>query len=187
MGEKVKSEKISIDNNAYKKYERAYQYAMDMTLRECHQAVEGMYHNLNTLQSRSGNQLPFTSINYGTCTLPEGRMIIKELLDVSIEGLGKFGRTSIFPCSIFQLMEGVNRKPGDLNYDMYLLALKSTAQRLYPNYCNAYTTMNNIQADRDLKQSLIDALSDVEKQQLMQSIEEHPELGEFLNIKVIDE
>ena len=113
-----------------------YDYAMDMTMKEIHQAVEGLYHNLNTLQSRSGNQLPFTSINYGTCTLPEGRMITKALLDVSIEGLGKLHKTSIFPCSIFQLMKGVNREPGDPNYDLYQLALKSTAQRLYPNYAN---------------------------------------------------
>ena len=116
--------------------ELAYNYAMDMTEREVHQAVEGMYHNLNTLQSRSGNQLPFTSINYGTCTLPEGRMITKALLEVSLEGLGKLHRTSIFPCGIFQCMKGVNRKPGDPNYDLYQLALKSTAQRLYPNYAN---------------------------------------------------
>jgi len=114
----------------------AYQYAMDMTEREIHQAVEGMYHNLNTLQSRSGNQLPFTSINYGTCTLPEGRMITQALLEVSIEGIGKLHKTSIFPCGIFQMMKGVNREPGDPNYDLYRLALKSTARRLYPNYAN---------------------------------------------------
>lgn len=95
-----------------------------------------MYHNLNTLQSRSGNQLPFTSINYGTCTLTEGRMITKALLEVSIEGLGSLHRTSIFPCGIFQVGEGINKHLGDPNYDLYKLALKSTAQRLYPNYCN---------------------------------------------------
>ena len=117
-------------------FDKVYQYAMDMTLKEVHQAVEGMYHNLNTLQSRSGNQLPFTSINYGTCTLPEGRMITKALLDVSIEGIGKLHKTSIFPCGIFQCMKGVNREPGDPNYDLFKLALKSTAQRLYPNYAN---------------------------------------------------
>ena len=117
-------------------FDKVYQYAMDMTLKEVHQAVEGMYHNLNTLQSRSGNQLPFTSINYGTCTLPEGRMITKALLDVSIEGIGKLHKTSIFPCGIFQCMKGVNREPGDPNYDLFKLALQSTAQRLYPNYAN---------------------------------------------------
>ena len=115
---------------------KAYSYAIDMTERECYQAVEGMYHNLNTLQSRSGNQLPFTSINYGTCTLPEGRMVTKALLDVSIKGIGKLHRTSIFPCGIFQCMKGVNRKPGEPNYDLFQLALKSTSLRLYPNYAN---------------------------------------------------
>lgn len=116
--------------------EDAYRYAMDMTEKETRQAVEAMYHNLNTLQSRSGNQLPFTSINYGTCTLPEGRMVTKALLDTSIKGIGKLHKTSIFPCGIFQMMKGVNREPGDPNYDLYKLALTSTAQRLYPNYAN---------------------------------------------------
>lgn len=124
----------SIDDEYYK--DAAYEYALDMTTKECYQAVEGMYHNLNTLQSRSGNQLPFTSINYGTCTLPEGRMIIKALLDVSIKGIGSLHRTSIFPCGIFKLKKGVNREKGDPNYDLFQLALKSTAQRLYPNYAN---------------------------------------------------
>ena len=110
--------------------------ALKATKKELKQAVEGMYHNLNTLQSRSGCQLPFTSINYGTCTEPEGRMVIKALLRGSIKGIGKLHRTSIFPCGIFQCMTGVNRKPGDANYDMFKLALKSTSQRLYPNYCN---------------------------------------------------
>jgi ribonucleoside-triphosphate reductase len=125
-----------IEDDEYMIYDKAYQYALDMTIKEVHQAVEGMYHNLNTLQSRSGNQLPFTSINYGTCTLPEGRMVIKALLDVSIEGLGKLHKTSIFPCGIFQCMKGVNQKPGDPNYDLFRLALRSTATRLYPNYAN---------------------------------------------------
>ena len=116
--------------------DRAYRYAFDMTEREAQQAVEGMYHNLNTLQSRSGNQLPFTSINYGTCTLPEGRMITKALLEGSLNGVGHLHKTSIFPCGIFQCMKGVNRKPGDPNYDLFKLALKSTAKRLYPNYAN---------------------------------------------------
>lgn len=133
---------LSIESFVYKKYPKAYEYAMDKTSQETHQAVEGMYHNLNTLQSRSGNQLPFTSINYGTCTLPEGRMVIKALLEVSIEGLGKLHRTSIFPCGIFQCMKGVNRKPGEPNYDMFRLALKSTALRLYPNYVNVDWSVN---------------------------------------------
>lgn len=125
-----------IKDEEYQIYPKAYQYAMDMTIKETQQAVEGMYHNLNTLQSRSGNQLPFTSINYGTCTLPEGRMVTKALLEVSIKGIGKLNKTSIFPCGIFQCANGINRKPEDPNYDLFQLALKSTAQRLYPNYAN---------------------------------------------------
>lgn len=132
----------SIEDNEYQLNPNAYRYAMDKTIQETHQAVEGMYHNLNTLQSRSGNQLPFTSINYGTCTLPEGRMVIKALLEVSIEGLGKLHKTSIFPCGIFQCMKGINRKPEDPNYDLFRLALKSTAQRLYPNYVNVDWSVN---------------------------------------------
>ena len=126
----------SIDAEVWKAHKKAYNYAMEMTEKELNQAVEAMYHNLNTLQSRSGNQLPFTSINYGTCTLPEGRMVTKALLDGSIKGIGRLHRTSIFPCSIFQCMKGVNREPGDPNYDLFRLALRSTAQRLYPNYAN---------------------------------------------------
>lgn len=126
----------SIDNDWWKAEKNIYQYAMQMTKKEVYQAIEGMYHNLNTLQSRSGNQLPFTSINYGTCTLPEGRMIIKALLEVSIEGLGPMHKTSIFPCGIFQCMKGVNQAPGEPNYDLFRIALESTAKRLYPNYAN---------------------------------------------------
>ena len=132
----------SIDNEMYLASPKVYKYAMDMTEKELMQAVQGMYHNLNTLQSRSGNQLPFTSINYGTCTLPEGRMVTKALLEGSIEGVGKVRKTPIFPCGIFQCMKGVNRKPGDPNYDLFKLALKSTAQRLYPNYVNVDWSVN---------------------------------------------
>lgn len=128
---------MSIGDERYKEYSpKAYKFAYDMTEKETFQAVEGMYHNLNTLQSRSGNQLPFTSINYGTCTSPEGRMVIKALLEASIEGVGRLHKTAIFPCGIFQCMKGVNRREGDPNYDLFQLALKSTAKRLYPNYAN---------------------------------------------------
>lgn len=125
-----------IDCGRYKQNEKVYQYAYDMTVKETYQAIEAMYHNLNTLQSRSGNQLPFSSINYGTCTEPEGRLITKALLDTSIKGMGRLHKTSIFPCGIFQCMSGVNRHPGEPNYDLFRLALKSTAIRLYPNYAN---------------------------------------------------
>ena len=129
-------EKMSIEDESFKSFSKAYHYALEMTEKELSQAVEAMYHNLNTLQSRSGNQLPFTSINYGTCTLPEGRMVTKALINGSIKGIGKLHKTSIFPCGIFQCMKGVNREPGDPNYDLFRLALRSTAQRLYPNYAN---------------------------------------------------
>lgn len=121
---------------------KLYQSALFDTINELNQAVEGMYHNLNTLQSRSGNQLPFTSINYGTCTLPEGRLVIQALLQGSIKGVGKFHKTAIFPCSIFQCMKGVNRKEGEPNYDLYKLALKSTSLRIYPNYVNVDWSVN---------------------------------------------
>ena len=131
-------EKMRIDDpqGFYIQFPEAYNYAMDMTEKELKQSVEGMFHNLNTLQSRSGNQLPFTSINFGTCTSFEGRLVIKALLDGSINGVGKFHKTPIFPCSIFQCMNGVNRHPGEPNYDLFKLALESTAKRLYPNYAN---------------------------------------------------
>ena len=130
------TDKLSITDEKYLHPKNAYDYAMDMTVKETYQAVEGLYHNLNTLQSRSGNQLPFTSINYGTCTEPEGRLVIKAILETSIKGVGRLHKTSVFPCGIFKLKTGVNRKPGDPNYDLFQLALKSTAQRLYPNYAN---------------------------------------------------
>ena len=124
------------DEDVQKIHPEAWEYAIDMTTKELKQAVEGMYHNLNTLQSRSGNQLPFTSINYGTCTLPEGRLVIEALIDGSKKGVGKFNKTSIFPCGIFQVMKGVNKEPESPNYDLFRMALESTAQRLYPNYAN---------------------------------------------------
>lgn len=132
----------SIASDEYKYFEKAYKYAYNMTVKEIYQATEGLFHNLNTLQSRSGNQLPFTSINYGTCTLEEGRLIIKAILDTSINGIGKNHRTSVFPCQIFQVMKGVNKEPNTPNYDLYQLALKSTAKRLYPNYANVDWSTN---------------------------------------------
>ena len=128
---------LHFDNEEFQTlHPEAWIYAMEMTEKETMQAVEAMYHNLNTLQSRSGNQLPFTSINYGTCILPEGRMVTRCLLEGSLKGIGSLHKTSIFPCGIFQCMKGVNREPGSPNYDLFRLALESTAKRLYPNYAN---------------------------------------------------
>lgn len=179
----------SITDEEYKAYSpKAYKYAMDMTIKETHQAVEALYHNLNTLQSRSGCQLPFSSINYGTCTLPEGRMIIKELLKVSIEGLGRLHRTSIFPCSIFQYMKGVNDKPGTPNYDLFRLALESTSKRLYPNYCNCDVKMQRdwVDYDRKCKQEIIDSLTDIEKENLIDQLEKNPELKDILMLDIVE-
>ncbi|MGL4393845.1 MAG: anaerobic ribonucleoside-triphosphate reductase [Brevinema sp.] len=126
----------SIEDQFYSSYDKVYNFAINMLKKETKQAVEGMYHNLNSLQSRSGNQLPFSSINYGTCISPEGRLITRALLNGSLKGVGKFDRTAIFPCGVFQYMKGVNDKEGTPNYDLFQLAVESTARRLYPNYAN---------------------------------------------------
>jgi ribonucleoside-triphosphate reductase len=185
---KHKARSISITDKRYKAHTEAYNYAMDMTVKETYQAVEGMYHNLNTLQSRSGNQLPFSSINYGTCTEPEGRLIIKALLDTSIKGIGKLHRTSIFPCGIFQYMKGVNDK-GSPNYDLFQLAIKSTAKRLYPNYANCDVSMQKawIEFDRRQKELIINSLSENETSILIERLETNPELKELLMLEVIDD
>lgn len=186
---KQEAKNISIEDSFYKKFERAYKYALDMTERETHQACEGMYHNLNTLQSRSGNQLPFSSVNYGTCTEPEGRMVIKALLEVSIEGLGKNNKTSIFPCGIFQYMKGVNDKPGTPNYDLYKLALESTSKRLYPNYCNVdWSNQRDWKGyDIKVKEDIINSLNEEEYNKLLLKIENNPEIGEILGLEIIEE
>lgn len=135
-------EDVSIDDDIYRSNPAVYKFAHDHLIQEIHQATEANFHNMNTLQSRSGAQLPFSSINFGTCTLPEGRLVTDAILNIEIEGLGKFGRTSIFPCCIFQCMKGVNQDPGDPNYDLFRKALRSTAQRLYPNYANVDWSVN---------------------------------------------
>ena len=183
----MKETDIEITDAKYKKYEKAWQYAMDMTKKEIHQGVEGLYHNLNTLQSRSGNQLPFTSINYGTCTLEAGRMVTKALLEVLMEGLGKNGVTSIFPCGIFQYKKGINDKPGTPNYDLKRLALESTAKRIYPNYANCDWSNNEawVKQDRKMKQEYIDSLSEKEYNKLVEQLEENPEIAEKLGLELV--
>lgn len=115
---------------------KAYKYAMDMLEREGNQSAQGLYHNLNTLESRQGSQLPFTSINLGRDTSTEGRLVTKWILNASIDGIGKYHLTSIFPISIFQYKIGTNANEKDKNYDMKQLALKSMAKRIYPNWAN---------------------------------------------------
>lgn len=178
--------KTSIDDDLYRTYDKSYQYALDMTLKEVHQGIEGLYHNLNTLQSRSGNQLPFTSINTGTCTLTEGRMITRSLLEVSMEGLGKNGVTSIFPCLIFQLKKGINLRPEDPNYDLKRLACKCTAMRIYPNYanCDWSNQVRWTELDRREKQEYIDNLSSDDYNKLLQKLENNLELQELIGLYI---
>ena len=98
-----------------------------------YQAMESLIHNLNTMNSRAGAQVPFSSINYGTCTTPEARMAIKNLLKVTDIGLGN-GETAIFPVQIFKVKEGINYNPGEPNYDLFRMAIKVSAKRLFPNF-----------------------------------------------------
>ena len=188
---KNKVKDISISDECYKgkwyNFIKRYIWkkALSLTTKELNQAVEGMYHNANTLQSRSGNQLPFTSINYGTCTLLEGRMVIKALLDGSLKGTGKFGRLAIFPCGIFQKMKGVNDK-GSPNYDLYKLAVRSTIRRFYPNYANCDWSNQTkwVEFDRNIKQEVLNELTDEEKEKLISLIKENPEIGKQLSLKI---
>ena len=113
-----------------------YHYAMDMLNKEMKQSAEALYHNLNTLESRAGSQVPFTSINFGRDTSTEGRMVSRVMLNASLAGIGKHHKTSIFPISIFQYKNGVNAKPDDINYDLKQRALESLSKRIYPNFCN---------------------------------------------------
>ena len=112
-----------------------YEYAHRNTERDAYQAMEATVHNLCTLASRAGAQVPFSSLNLGTCTSLEGRMVTRNLLLAVEAGLG-YGETAIFPISIFKLKKGVNRAPGDPNYDLKKLALRVTAKRLFPNFLN---------------------------------------------------
>ena len=114
-------------------FEKSYEKAIQKTNRTTYQAMEAFVHNLNTMHSRAGAQVPFSSINLGTDTSAEGRMVIKNFLLSTDAGLGK-GETPIFPVSIFKVKEGVNYNPEDKNYDLFKLACKVSAKRLFPNF-----------------------------------------------------
>ena len=114
-------------------FEKAYDKALQKTNRETYQAMEAFIHNLNTMHSRAGAQVPFSSINFGTDTTPEGRMVIKNYLLATEAGLGK-GETPIFPVSIFKVKEGINYNEEDINYDLFKLACRVSAKRLFPNF-----------------------------------------------------
>lgn len=122
--------------------ERALQHAMNKTVERVHQAMEAFIHNMNTIHSRGGNQVVFSSINYGTDTSAEGRCIIRELLQSTYEGVGN-GATAIFPIQIWKKKRGVSYLPEDRNYDLYKLACKVTARRFFPNFLNLDATFNH--------------------------------------------
>ncbi len=121
--------------------QRLVQHAINRTASRVHQAMEAFIHNMNTIHSRGGNQVVFSSINYGTDTSAEGRCIIRELLNSTYEGVGG-GATAIFPIQIWKKKRGVSYLPGDPNYDLYRLACKVTARRFFPNFVNLDATYN---------------------------------------------
>jgi anaerobic ribonucleoside-triphosphate reductase len=121
--------------------ERLRQHAVNKTVNRVHQAMEAFIHNMNTIHSRGGNQVVFSSINYGTDTSAEGRCIIRELLKSTYEGVGN-GETAIFPIQIWKKKRGVNYLREDRNYDLYQLACKVTARRFFPNFLNLDATFN---------------------------------------------
>lgn len=117
------------------------QHAINMTVNRVHQAMEAFIHNMNTIHSRGGNQVVFSSINYGTDTSPEGRCVIREMLESTYKGVGNQA-TAIFPIQIWKKKCGVNFLPGDPNYDLYTLACKVTAKRFFPNFLNLDAPFN---------------------------------------------
>ena len=188
-----------IENTSIDKYkdDPCYEYAYDLTVRDTHQGAEGLIHNLNSLQSRSGNQLPFSSINYGTCTLTEGRIVSHAILDATLDGTGPLHETPIFPCGIFQWDEKINGKPGTPNYDLYKKSLICTAKRFYPNYCNANwsTNMAMVRKDREIKRNVLETIDEESYATLLQWIIKNPNDAKIISlthknrktIEVIDE
>ena len=132
---------IKKDLDGLKGRERYLQHAINKTVDRVHQAMEAFIHNMNTIHSRGGNQVVFSSINYGTDTSAEGRCVIRELLKSTYEGVGN-GATAIFPIQIWKKKRGVSYLPEDRNYDLYKLACKVTARRFFPNFLNLDATFN---------------------------------------------
>ncbi|MGI6222053.1 MAG: anaerobic ribonucleoside triphosphate reductase [Prevotella sp.] len=132
-------EKKSVE--ALRGKERMMQFAVNQTVERVHQAMEAFIHNMNTIHSRGGNQVVFSSINYGTDTSAEGRCVMRELLRSTYEGVGN-GETAIFPIQIWKKKRGVNYLPEDPNYDLYKLACKVTARRFFPNFLNLDASFN---------------------------------------------
>lgn len=132
---------LLMDLNGMTGVERVKQHAINQTIARVHQSMEAFIHNMNTIHSRGGNQVVFSSINYGTDTSAEGRCIIRELLKSTYQGVGN-GETAIFPIQIWKKKRGVSYLPTDRNYDLYQLACKVTARRFFPNFLNLDATFN---------------------------------------------
>jgi ribonucleoside-triphosphate reductase len=120
---------------------QAFAFACEETELETEQAAESLIHNLNTMSSRAGGQIPFTSLNYGLCTSAEGRLVSQSLLEATIRGLGN-GETPVFPQHIFQCKQGINQSEGDPNYDLFRLAVTCSSRRMYPNFVNVDASFN---------------------------------------------
>lgn len=134
---------ISIVDEYYaREYPKAFSAALEDLEEEGRQSMQALFHNLNTLESRPGSQVPFTSLNYGCCTEPEGQKVSEWLLRASMSGIGKYHRTPIFPISIFVYKKGVNDKPGTPNYYLKKMAIESMSHRIYPNFVNGDWSQN---------------------------------------------
>ena len=144
---KVLDDYLKLPLDGLKGEARTVQHAMNKTVARVHQAMEAFIHNMNTIHSRGGNQVVFSSINYGTDTSAEGRCVIRELLNSTYNGVGN-GETAIFPIQIWKKKRGVNYLKGDRNYDLYELACKVTARRFFPNFLNLDATFNQSNAWR---------------------------------------
>ena len=144
---KVLDDYLKLPLDGLKGEARAVQHAMNKTVARVHQAMEAFIHNMNTIHSRGGNQVVFSSINYGTDTSAEGRCVIRELLNSTYNGVGN-GETAIFPIQIWKKKRGVNYLKDDRNYDLYELACKVTARRFFPNFLNLDATFNQSDAWR---------------------------------------
>ena len=144
---KVLNDYLKLPLDGLKGEARTVQHAMNKTVARVHQAMEAFIHNMNTIHSRGGNQVVFSSINYGTDTSAEGRCVIRELLNSTYNGVGN-GETAIFPIQIWKKKRGVNYLKGDRNYDLYELACKVTARRFFPNFLNLDATFNQSDAWR---------------------------------------
>ena len=182
------SNETSIEDENYKKIKEVYNYALSMTNKDTHQGAEALLHNLNSLQSRSGQQLPFSSINYGTCTSAEGRMVTNAILDATLDGTGPLHKTPIFPCGIFQFDKDVNGYAGTPNYDLFLKALYCTTKRFYPNYTNVNWSIDTAGRMKDVahKREVIASLSKNRLDKLKNWVKENKEEARRYKM-VIDE